>query len=118
MLVAAIISVTLALFLYTIAVWREFYLKNVSRSILLIFWSGFFFDVLGTSFMSMISEGFELHLHTVVGVVALVLMAVFGVWLSYDYGSSSYRYSRQRRAFGIAAWSLWIIVFLLGSLLR
>ncbi len=118
MLVAAIISVTLALFLYTTAVWREFYLKKVSKSILLVFWSGFFFDVLGTSFMSMLSAGFELHLHTVVGVVALVLMAVFGVWLSYDYGNSPSHYSRQRRAFGITAWSLWILVFLLGSLFR
>ena len=118
MLIASIISVTLALFLYTIAVWREFYQKNVSRPILFVFWAGFFFDVLGTSFMSMISKGFEVHLHTVIGVAALVLMALFGLWLSYDYGNRPYHHSRQRRAFGIAAWSLWIVVFLMGALLR
>ncbi len=118
MLVASIISVTLALILYSVAVWREFYLREIRLPILIMYWGGFFFDVLGTSFMSMLSEGFALHLHTIVGVVALVLMASLGIWLSHEYGNQPYRRSRLRRTFGIAAWSLWIVVFLLGSFMR
>lgn len=103
MLILAVIAVSLALILYTTAVWREFFKKEVRLSVIVIFWAGFFFDLLGTALRLLISEGFKVNLHTLIGAAALVLMAGLGGWLSHEYMHSVRRYTRVRRGYGLFA---------------
>jgi uncharacterized repeat protein (TIGR03987 family) len=116
LLIPAVIAVSLALILYTTAVWREFFKNEVQLSVIVIFWAGFFFDLLGTALMSLISKGFAVNVHTVIGTLALFLMAGLGGWLSYEYAHVARRYTRVRRIYGLCAWCVWVVVFVAGSM--
>lgn len=55
-LIAAIVTITMALIFYTIGVWTEHKQKCLKKFHLVFFWIGLLFDTTGTTIMSLISQ--------------------------------------------------------------
>ena len=79
-LMAAIITITLALVFYTIGVWSEHRSKQLKKIHLIFFWLGLCMDTTGTVLMGQIAEqpmfSGKLSLHGVTGMLAIILMIV------------------------------------------
>ncbi len=92
-LILAIVFITSALIFYTIGVFGERKAKILKKKHVIIFWLGFIFDTLGTFTMSNIanSHTFEVksalsqNLHSITGLLAIVLMLFMQVGLLLSY---------------------------------
>jgi len=74
MLIIAVISMLAAVTLYTTAVFKEKKDGIIKKNHLIIFVSGLFFDTLGTTVMSMMSDSFKFDIHGITGLATLILM--------------------------------------------
>lgn len=83
-LIAAIITITLALVFYTIGVWSEHRSRQLKKVHLIFFWLGLCMDTTGTVLMGRIAKqsmfSGKLSLHAVTGTLAIILMIVHAVW--------------------------------------
>ena len=83
-LMAAIITITLALVFYTLGVWSEHRSKQLKKSHLVLFWLGLCMDTTGTILMGRIAKqsmfSGQLSLHGITGALAIVLMIVHAIW--------------------------------------
>lgn len=59
--------------------------------------------------MSEISNGFQLNIHGIVGLAAIVIMLVHAGWASYVILWGNERFRRAFHHFSIVAWSLWMV---------
>jgi uncharacterized repeat protein (TIGR03987 family) len=86
-LLPAIITITLALALYTAAVWWERAMGVLKGRHLLLFWLGFCCDTTGTTLMGRLVGGpFLLNFHGITGLLAVVLMLFHAVWGTVEIG--------------------------------
>ena len=104
--------IVLALACYSYAVFSS--RKSLELHHAIWFAIGLVFDLVGTGLMFyMAGWKFPFNLHTVLGIVALVIMAVHALWAWVAYGRHSvhalgfHRYSRL-------AYCLWVMAFLSG----
>ncbi|MGL5353219.1 MAG: HsmA family protein, partial [Clostridium sp.] len=89
-LIFAIVTISLALVFYTVGVFGERKSKTLNKKHLIMFWLGLVFDTTGTITMSRIaaegtatvSAGAQM-LHSVTGVLAIVLMLFHAGWATY-----------------------------------
>ena len=113
-----IIFITLALVLYTTAVWTERITKKLKLWIVYTFGSGFLCDLIGTSMMLYVAkERFSFnHIHTGFGYLALSIMLLHLIWaiLSFKYKKCEVYFTR----FSIVAWTVWIFAFVSGLILK
>jgi len=73
----SVISITTALLLYTIAVWRIWRLKLLTTASIVLLWLGLGADALATKMMGLSIEGeIVWDFHTISGYAGLGLMAV------------------------------------------
>lgn len=113
LLIIGIVSVIIALVLYSISTFFELRKKRVYLWILVLFWVGLIFDYTGTISMSLISKGFSLNFHSLSGILALLLMTVKAIW-------STLLFSKNKKVpkiLTILVWIFWVFVFLLGIFL-
>ena len=81
MIVFGIIFISLALCLYTIAVWTEKIKKHLEKWIIYTFASGFICDLIGTSIMFYVAKTkFNLSIHSICGYSALIIMLLHLIW--------------------------------------
>lgn len=117
-LIAAIITITLALVCYTIGVWSEHRARKLRLSHLVFFWVGLVFDTTGTTIMTKISqtEGNSqmLSAHGITGALAIVLMIVHAVWASVVLARKKEKEQETFHRFSIAVWCIWLVPFVLG----
>jgi len=116
-MIIGITFIIIALILYTVAVWTERILKKLKIWIIFTFGSGFVCDLIGTSIMFFTAkEKFALHLHTICGYSALVIMFLHLIWaiLSHKYPKCEIYFTR----FSIIAWSIWLLAFISGIILK
>ena len=109
----AVLAVSLALVCYSGAVSYDLIKKRVSGLSLTLLMMGISFDIMGTFLMSLISEGFTVDLHTIIGLAALVLMITLAIWSYREYRAGLF--SRIRRLYAFFALIVWLAVFLLGA---
>lgn len=79
----SVVSITLALVLYTIAAWRNWRLKILTTAQVVLIWSGLAADALATRMMGMSVKVTNWDFHTISGYTGLALMAclaVSGTW--------------------------------------
>src|SRR5689334_7496020 len=96
----AIGAMTTALTLYTIGVW-----------------GGLAFDTAGTELMRRIAGGvFTPGLHSLTGLVALLLMAAHALWATATLARGREEALRGFHRFSVAVWGLWLIPFASGAL--
>ncbi len=125
-LLFAIIAMTTALISYTAGVWSEKRAGTLRPVHLGLFWFGLLCDTLGTEGMRRIAEhaaqtgaavpsGFNLH--SALGAMALVLMAVHATWATVTYLRRNISAVTSFHRFSLGVWALWLIPFVSGMIL-
>ena len=114
MLQIGIIFITLALVLYTTAVWTEKIKRKLKLWIVITFALGFACDLIGTSIMFLIAEHkFAFSLHSICGYLALIIMLLHLLWAILSIQKIG-RYQEYFTKFSIFAWCIWLLAFVSG----
>jgi uncharacterized repeat protein (TIGR03987 family) len=106
------IIITLALILYTAAVWGERIGKRLKLWHLLLFIAGLIFDGVGTGMMFKSAGGISFTVHGLVGIVAIFLMFVNVVWAILAYFKKDEIWKIRFHQFSIIVWCLWLFVYI------
>lgn len=120
-LIAAIVTITLALICYTIGVWSEHHAKQLKLIHLIFFWIGLVFDTTGTTIMTSISRdggnSSLLSFHGITGALAIVLMIIHAVWASVVLIRRNEEAQAAFHKFSIIVWCIWLVPFVLGMVM-
>jgi len=117
MLTFAIISMTLALLLYTVGVWAEKIQGVLKGWHLLFFFGGLIFDTFGTERMGQIAGGFSFNLHSLTGALALLLMFIHAFWALAVYLRKNQTALKTFHRFSLVVWVFWLIPYVLGLII-
>jgi uncharacterized repeat protein (TIGR03987 family) len=109
----AIVLISVALVLYTTAIWSEKIKKRLLPWMLLIFVIALVCDIIGTTMMGYQNGGFALHLHSFCGLLALIIMLIHLLW-AVDALARGGRCQELFTKYSVWAWCLWLIAFLTG----
>ena len=111
----SVISITTALILYTIAIWRNWHMKLLTTAHIAMLWIALAADVLATQMMGLSIEGeIVWDFHTISGYAGLALMAVLtavGTWAKWS-NRSAVLTSFHR--FAIPIWIVWVASYVTG----
>lgn len=115
-LTAAICVISSALIFYTIGVWGERLQKKLKAWHLVFFLLGLCADTVGTSLMEHIAVLTHLHdkLHTVTGLIAIILMTIHAIWAVWTYFKGSAQAKAHFNRFSIIVWLIWLIPYCIG----
>lgn len=115
-LIAAICVISSALVFYTIGVWSERLQKGLKGWHLCFFLAGLAADTLGTGLMEHIAKLTGLHdrIHTITGIIAIVLMCVHAMWAVWTYAKGSPQAKAHFNRFSIIVWFIWLIPYCIG----
>lgn len=120
----AIITITLALILYTTGVFAERKAKSLNKKHVLIFWLGLLFDTIGTLTMGQIAKsGIEVinatsrSIHGITGTLAIVLMLFHAAWATLVLYKNDEKKKAMFHKFSIAVWMIWLIPYIIGMLI-
>lgn len=116
-LIAAVVTILSAAIIYTIAVFAEQRSGVLKPWHLALFWLGLVFDTTGTTLMSKIAGGFELNIHGVLGVMAIVLMLVHAGWATVAITFKQQSVLRNFHTFSTHVWGLWMLSLVSGFVL-
>lgn len=115
-LIAAICVISSALVFYTIGVWGERLQKRLRFWHLIFFLLGLLADTIGTGLMEHIARLTHLHdeVHTVTGIIAILLMFVHALWAIWTYTKGSEKAKEHFNRFSIVVWIIWLIPYCIG----
>jgi uncharacterized repeat protein (TIGR03987 family) len=113
----SIAAMILALTLYSIGVWGEKLVGRLQPWQLYFFWLGFACDTAGTTLMGRIAGRFDLDVHGLTGLAAILLMALHAIWASVALALKQERVITYFHRFSVAVWTLWLIPFFSGVFL-
>lgn len=120
-LMAAIITITLALVFYTIGVWSEHRSKQLKKIHLIFFWLGLCMDTTGTILMGQIAEqpifSGKLSLHGITGMLAIILMIVHAIWATIVLVKNNEDSAKNFHRLSIAVWAIWLVPYILGMMI-
>lgn len=120
-LMAAIITITLALVFYTIGVWSEHRSKQLKKIHLIFFWLGLCMDTTGTILMGRIAKqpmlSGKLSAHGVTGAFAIILMIVHAIWATVVLVKDNQDAAKNFHRFSIAVWVIWLVPYVLGMIM-
>lgn len=115
MLLFAIITISLALVLYTIGVWGEKLQKVLKPGHIVIFWLGLICDTTGTTLMSIISESSNpFNFHGITGGIAILLMLSHAIWATIVLKRKKEAMMHTFHKFSLIVWIIWLIPYLSG----
>lgn len=115
MLIYAIIAITLALIFYTYGVWSEKLQGGLKKKHIVIFGLGLVFDTLGTTMMSILSEGsFKLNFHGITGLTAILLMLFHAIWAVVVLHKNDENMKKNFHKFSIVVWLIWLVPYFSG----
>lgn len=115
MLLFAIITITIALFFYSVGVWAEKIQGKLVPWHLILFWIGFICDTTGTTLMSQIAKGGEGNLfHSITGISAILLMLVHAIWATITLLSKKEKALASFHKFSLIVWFIWLIPYFSG----
>lgn len=116
-ILVSVISITLALVLYSIAVWRNWRLKVLTTTHIVLLWFGFAADALATRMMGLSVEQTTWDFHTISGYAGLGLMGLLaagGSWAKWS-GREAFLHGFHRYA--IPVWVIWFASYATGVVL-
>lgn len=117
MLIVAVVAITSALVCYSIGVWSEKISGRLKAWHLVFFWIGLAFDTTGTILMGELADGqFTLKLHSISGLLAIILMLVHAVWATFILVKKNSGQIRNFHKFSIVVWAIWLIPFVSGAI--
>ncbi len=104
----------IALFMYSFVIWRHRFTHKLSSWMVWLFGLGLLADAGGTVLLCVVpAESWQFTLHTVSGLLALLIMALHFLWAlpaRVSWGESRIYFDR----FSVYAWYLWLIAFMSG----
>ena len=110
----SMILITLALVFYSIGVWSERLAGRLKGWHLIFFWGGLTFDTIGTGMMMDMAGGITLDIHSVTGVLAILLMVVHAVWATAVLVRKDERAIVNFHRFSVLVWAIWLIPYFTG----
>ncbi|GAD16241.1 HsmA family protein [Lentilactobacillus otakiensis] len=116
-LIAAIITISMALVFYTIGVFSERKAGSLKLKQILFFGLGLVFDTTGTTIMSSIASSSTAatpELHLVTGAAAIALMAFHFLWAAYVLWLGSSKSKTNFHKFSLMVWIFWLIPYVAG----
>lgn len=113
-LIVSTILISLALVFYSIGVWSERLAGRLKGWHLIFFWGGLVFDTTGTGMMFEMAGGIGNDIHSVTGVVAIVLMLIHAIWATAVLVSKNERAITRFHHFSVFVWIIWLIPYLTG----
>jgi uncharacterized repeat protein (TIGR03987 family) len=113
-LVISTILISLALILYSIGVWSERLAGRLKHWHLIFFWSGLACDTTGTGIMFEMAGGIGYNIHSLTGVVAILLMLVHAVWATTVLVLNNEKAITRFHHFSVFVWVVWLVPYLNG----
>ena len=113
-LVISTILISLALVFYSIGVWSERLAGRLKGWHLVFFWSGLAFDTTGTGIMFEMAGGIGADIHSMTGVVAILLMLVHAVWATTVLVLRNEKAINTFHYFSVFVWVVWLIPYFTG----
>lgn len=115
-LIMAIAVISSALVLYTIGVWGERLQHGLRLWHVIFFLLGIVADITGTTLMEHIAHltGTHDRIHTITGMIAVVLMLIHGGWAVFTYLKGSETARRHFSRFSVFVWCIWLIPYFIG----
>jgi len=113
-LVISTILISLALVFYSIGVWSERLAGRLKRWHLVFFWGGLVFDAAGTGIMFEMAGGIGADIHSVTGVVAILLMLVHAIWATAVLLLQNEKAIKNFHYFSVFVWAVWLIPYFTG----
>jgi len=118
-LLISTITITLALFFYSIGVWSERISRYLKPWHVATFRTGFLFDVTVTTAMHFISENpFELSdSHTLTGQIALWLMLAHASWATVVIRRNKTALRKKFHRYSLFVWLVWLVPYIGGMIM-
>ena len=113
-LIISTILITLALFFYSIGVWSERFAGRLKGWHLVFFWAGLVFDTTGTGMMFEMAGSIGADIHSVTGILAILLMLIHAIWATAVLVLKNERAITNFHHFSIFVWVVWLIPYLTG----
>ncbi|MEJ2139620.1 MAG: HsmA family protein [Gammaproteobacteria bacterium] len=110
----SVVSITTALILYTIAIWRNWRLKELTTAQITLLWLGLVCDALATRMMGMSVEETTWDLHTISGFAGLALMAILAVAGTWAKRSNNQKLLTTFHRYAVPIWVIWAVSFATG----
>lgn len=119
MLITSSILITLALLFYSAGIWAERIARYLKPWHVVLFWTGFVFDVAGTAFMHKMAGGlFDLSdPHTLTGQLALWLMLAHATWATVVIRKGQESMKTKFHRYSIFVWLVWLVPYFGGMFL-
>jgi uncharacterized repeat protein (TIGR03987 family) len=113
-LVISTALISLALIFYSIGVWSERLSGRLKGWHLIFFWVGLCFDTAGTGMMFEMAGGIGADIHSVTGIIAILLMFIHAVWASIVLAVKNEKAILNFHYFSVFVWMIWLIPYLTG----
>lgn len=108
-------SITTALIVYTIAVWRNWRGKSLTGAQLVLLWIGLAADALATRMMGLSLEGETTwDFHTISGYTGLALMALLVVLGTWALATRSKPTLHSFHRYALPIWGIWVVSYVTG----
>lgn len=113
-LIVAIVSMILALSLYSVGVWSERFAGRLKAWHLAFFWAGLVADTTGTALMGMMAGSMKLDFHGITGGLAIILMLAHAIWAVIVLLMKKEQILVNFHKFSLGVWTLWLVPFVSG----
>jgi uncharacterized repeat protein (TIGR03987 family) len=117
MLPFAIVSMILALTLYSIGVWSEKLAGWLKPWHLACFVVGFLFDTTGTTLMTEMAGQFQVNLHGITGLAAILLMLGHAAWAGIVLWKKQDDLRASFHKLSLFVWTIWLVPFVSGLII-
>ena len=113
-LLVSTILISLALAFYSIGVWSERLAGRLKVWHLVFFWCGLAFDTSGTGIMFEMAGRIGADIHSVTGILAILLMLVHAIWATVVLIVKNEKAITNFHHFSIFVWVIWLIPYFTG----
>jgi len=113
-LIISTILISLALIFYSIGVWSERLAGRLKGWHLVFFWGGLVFDTIGTGIMFEMAGSIGLEIHSITGVLAILLMLIHAVWATIVLVVKNEKAITSFHHFSVFVWIIWLVPYFTG----
>ncbi len=114
LILMSVVLITLALVLYSTAVWLNWRSRRLTAAYIVIFWCAVAADALATRLMGARIETIRWDLHTISGYLALALMAALTLWGTLALVTRRDTWLAAFHKVAVPIWILWVGSYITG----
>jgi uncharacterized repeat protein (TIGR03987 family) len=107
--ILSIVFISSALVFYSIGVWSERIAGRLKGWHLIFFWTGLLFDTMGTGIMLEMAGGLTSDIHSLTGVVAILLVLIHAIWASFVLARKDENLIVNFHKFSLGVWVIWLV---------